>query len=167
MLQDTFDVPLIIQLTDDEKFLWKDLTIEEVHRLAISNAKDIIAIGFDINKTFMFADTDYIGHSPEFYRTICRIQKCVTFSQARGIFGFTDGDCIGKISFPAVQAAPSFSVSFPQVRLSYQSFCGCGLLFMSFLLLVKMFCCVFCVSVICLIVTSWSCVETAEWIQVD
>jgi len=108
-------VPLIIQLTDDEKFLWKDLTIDEVHRLAISNAKDIIAIGFDINKTFIFADTDYIGSSPVFYRTVCRIQKCVTFSQARGIFGFTDGDCIGKISFPAIQAAPSFSISFPQV----------------------------------------------------
>ena len=119
MLQDTFDVPLIIQLTDDEKFLWKDLTIDEVHRLAISNAKDIIAIGFDINKTFIFADTDYISSTPEFYRTICRIQKCVTFSQARGIFGFTDGDCIGKISFPAIQAAPSFSVSFPQVRWLY------------------------------------------------
>jgi len=116
MLQDTFDVPLIIQLTDDEKFLWKDLTIDEVHRLAISNAKDIIAIGFDINKTFIFADTDYIATTPDFYRTICRIQKFVTFNQARGIFGFTDRDCIGKIGFPAIQAAPSFSVSFPQVR---------------------------------------------------
>lgn len=31
----------------------------------------------------------------------------------KGIFGFTDSDCIGKISFPAIQAAPSFSSSFP------------------------------------------------------
>ncbi len=59
-LQDTFDVPLVIQLTDDEKFLWKDLTLEECHRLAIENAKDIIAVGFDMDKTFIFADTDYI-----------------------------------------------------------------------------------------------------------
>ena len=28
-LQETFDVPLVIQLTDDEKFLWKNLTVEE------------------------------------------------------------------------------------------------------------------------------------------
>jgi tryptophanyl-tRNA synthetase len=109
-------VPLVIQLTDDEKFFWKDLTMEDVNRLAISNAKDIIAIGFDLNKTFIFADTSYIGQSPEFYRTICRIQKCVTFNQARGIFGFSDTDCIGKIGFPAIQAAPSFSVAFPKVR---------------------------------------------------
>ena len=41
-LQDVFDCPLVIQLTDDEKFLWKDLTLEECHRLAFENAKDII-----------------------------------------------------------------------------------------------------------------------------
>ena len=29
----TFDVPLVIQLTDDEKFLWKDLKQEECMRL--------------------------------------------------------------------------------------------------------------------------------------
>ncbi|CAF1648930.1 unnamed protein product, partial [Adineta ricciae] len=29
------------------------------------------------------------------------------------IFGFTESDCIGKIAFPAIQAAPSVSSSFP------------------------------------------------------
>ena len=53
-------MPLVIQLTDDEKFLWKDLSIEEVQRLAVENTKDIIACGFDKEKTFIFADTDYI-----------------------------------------------------------------------------------------------------------
>ena len=60
-LQDTFDVPLVIQLTDDEKFLWKDLTVEEAHRLAIENARDIIALGFDVDKTFIFSDLEFIG----------------------------------------------------------------------------------------------------------
>lgn len=60
-LQDVFDVPLVIQLTDDEKYLWKDLTIEECHRFAVENAKDIIACGFDVNKTFIFSDLDYMG----------------------------------------------------------------------------------------------------------
>jgi tryptophanyl-tRNA synthetase len=54
-------VPLIIQLTDDEKMLWKDLSVEEANRLAIENARDIIAMGFDIDKTFIFADFDFIG----------------------------------------------------------------------------------------------------------
>lgn len=36
-------------------------------------------------------------------------------NQVRGIFGFTMDDYIGKIAFPAVQAAPSFPDSFPHI----------------------------------------------------
>ena len=57
-----FDVPLVIQLTDDEKFLWKDLSVEEAHRLAFENAKDIIAVGFDEEKTFIFSDIAYMRY---------------------------------------------------------------------------------------------------------
>ena len=39
-----------------------------------------------------------ISSSPAFYRNVLRIQKCVTVNQAKGIFGFTDTDCIGKRS---------------------------------------------------------------------
>jgi len=41
-----FNAPLVIQLTDDEKFLWKDMTLETAYRLGYENAKDIIACGF-------------------------------------------------------------------------------------------------------------------------
>lgn len=112
-LQDVFDVPLVVQLTDDEKFLWKDLQIEEANRLAFENAKDIIACGFKLESTFIFSDLDYMGQVPSFYRNVVRIQKCVTYNQVKGIFGFGDSDVIGKISFPAVQAAPALSSSFP------------------------------------------------------
>ena len=60
-LQEVFNVPLVIQLTDDEKYLWKDLTLEETQKLAVENAKDIIALGFDVDKTFIFADFTFIG----------------------------------------------------------------------------------------------------------
>lgn len=33
----------------------------------------------------------------------------------KGIFGFGDSDLIGKIAFPAVQAAPSLSSTFPMI----------------------------------------------------
>lgn len=114
-LQDTFDVPLVIQLTDDEKYLWKDLTLEQANHMAFENAKDIIACGFDIEKTFIFSDLDFISNSPAFYKNMCRVQKLVTYNQVKGIFGFGDSDCIGKISFPAIQASPSFSSSFPEI----------------------------------------------------
>jgi tryptophanyl-tRNA synthetase len=60
-LQETFDVPLVIQMTDDEKAYWKNLTIEEALRLTIENVKDIIAMGFDPAKTFIFSSTLYMG----------------------------------------------------------------------------------------------------------
>ena len=53
-------MPLVIQMTDDEKFLWKELELEEAHRLASENAKDIIACGFDSKKTFIFSNLDYM-----------------------------------------------------------------------------------------------------------
>ncbi|KAG0605165.1 hypothetical protein M758_9G036800 [Ceratodon purpureus] len=112
-LQDAFKVPLVIQLTDDEKFLWKNLELDEARRLARENAKDIIACGFDISRTFIFSDFDYVGG--EFYRNMVRISKCVTLNQVRGIFGFVGEDHIGKVMFPPVQAAPSFPTSFPHL----------------------------------------------------
>ncbi|CAN1251462.1 Tryptophan--tRNA ligase, cytoplasmic [Linum perenne] len=115
-LQDAFKVPLVIQLTDDEKCMWKNLTVEESQRLARENAKDIIACGFDVTRTFIFSDFDYVGGS--FYKNMVRIGKCVTYNKVVGIFGFSGEDHIGKVSFPPVQvtqAAPSFPSSFPHL----------------------------------------------------
>lgn len=43
--------------------------------------------------------------SPGFYKNVVKIQKHVTFNQVKGIFGFTDSDCIGKE--PLLPAAPA------------------------------------------------------------
>lgn len=37
------------------------------------NAKDIIACGFDVSKTFIFSDFEFVGGA--FYRNIIRIQR--------------------------------------------------------------------------------------------
>ena len=60
-VQETFDVPLVIQLTDDEKFLWKNIPMDEIIKLARENAKDIIAVGLDPKKTFIFNNLTYMG----------------------------------------------------------------------------------------------------------
>ncbi|CAG8605964.1 6216_t:CDS:10, partial [Ambispora leptoticha] len=113
-LQEVFDVPLVIQLTDDEKFLFKnDLTLDNAYKFAYENAKDIIACGFNLEKTFIFSDFDYVRGA--FYQNVVRIAKSITTSQSKSTFGFNDSDCIGKIHFVAIQAAPSFSNSFPQI----------------------------------------------------
>ncbi|KAI8341936.1 hypothetical protein BC941DRAFT_414918 [Chlamydoabsidia padenii] len=113
-LQDVFDVPIVIQLTDDEKFLFKPkLSVEQCHQFGFDNAKDIIACGFKPEKTFIFSDFDFVGGA--FYHNVIRISSCITSNQSKATFGFTDSDSIGKLHFVSVQAAPSFSNSFPQI----------------------------------------------------
>ncbi|KAI5119571.1 hypothetical protein M0805_006456 [Coniferiporia weirii] len=113
-LQDVFDVPLVVQLTDDEKFLFKhELKVEQTHKFALQNARDIIAVGFKLEKTFIFSDYEYVGGA--FYRNVSKISRQITLNQAKATFGFNDSDNIGKIHFASIQAAPSFSNSFPQI----------------------------------------------------
>jgi tryptophanyl-tRNA synthetase len=112
-LQQAFDLSLVIQITDDEKFVFReDYTLDQVQKMAWDNIKDIIAFGFNPEKTHIFLDTDYIK---ELYPNVIKIQKCVTFNAEKGIFGFNDSDNVGKIAYPAVQAAPAFSSSFPHI----------------------------------------------------
>ncbi|XP_076164588.1 tryptophanyl-tRNA synthetase [Ptiloglossa arizonensis] len=112
-LQDVFHVPLVIQLTDDEKAIWKNIKIKDAIKLAYNNAKDIIALGFMPDKTFIFSNLEHIGSNPAFYQNMIRIQRCVTYNQVKGIFGFGDSDPIGKIAFPPTQAAPAICGTFP------------------------------------------------------
>lgn len=118
-LQKAFDVPLVIQMTDDEKFIFKGVyedetgdNLDNFSRLTIENARDIIACGFDFDKTFLFSDLDYVGRM---YPNVVRIWKAVTTNKVSNIFGFDGSSNIGKIAFPAIQAAPSFASSFPTV----------------------------------------------------
>jgi len=113
-LQQAFNVPLVIQITDDEKFFFKNMTLSETYKLGRQNVRDIIACGFDINKTFIFSNLDYMGHM---YPNVCKLQKAFTMNQVIHCFGFKNFDEVhsGKIAFPAVQAAPSFSNSFPHI----------------------------------------------------
>ncbi|KAK5990294.1 Tryptophanyl-tRNA synthetase [Cladobotryum mycophilum] len=113
-IQDVLDVPLIIMLTDDEKFLFSEKrTVEEVMGYTRDNARDIISIGFDPKKTFIFSDFDFVGGA--FYRNIVRFSKRVTFNTAKAVFGFDGSSNIGKIHFASIQGATSFASSFPHI----------------------------------------------------
>ena len=49
------------------------------------------------------------------YPNICKLEKSFTWNAVSATFGFTENDHAGKVSFPAIQAAPSFSNSFPAI----------------------------------------------------
>ncbi|XP_065567094.1 tryptophan--tRNA ligase, cytoplasmic-like isoform X2 [Artemia franciscana] len=114
-LQEVFDVPVIIQITDDEGYFCKDLSLEKVKEMAVENIKDIIAMDFHQDKTFIFRNLEYMGQSIGFQETLARIKKQDTFHENRSHFGFSDSDCMAKLLFPYNQAVPSFSSAFPHI----------------------------------------------------
>jgi tryptophanyl-tRNA synthetase len=105
-LQDKFNSKLLFQLTDDEKFLYnQDRTFQEIKSFTYENILDIIAVGFDANRTKIIVDTKHIQY---LYPLANEIAKRITFSTARSVFGFTHSTNIGMIGFPPIQSAPCF-----------------------------------------------------------
>lgn len=111
-LQDKFDVKLIFQITDDEKFLFKeDLTLKETYHYGIENALDIIALGFDSKKTEIMIDTD---NAKTLYNAALPISKRITFSTAKAAFGFDNSNNLGSIFYTCIQAVPAIIESVRQ-----------------------------------------------------
>ncbi len=106
-LQEKFKVNVYIELTDDEKFLEpkRGLSLEDVKKWSYENTLDIIAVGFDEDRTFIFQDTEYIRNV---YPLAIKIAKKINFSTARAVFGFTNETNIGLIFFPTLEIVPTF-----------------------------------------------------------
>ncbi len=104
-LQDKFQVELWFQFTDDEKFLYKNKTYEEIQEWTRENMKDVIAMGFSPEKTHFLIDTKHAGIM---YPEAIKVAKKITFSTIKASFGFTDSNNIGSIFYTAMQTVPVF-----------------------------------------------------------
>ncbi len=125
-LQDAFDCYLVIQITDDEKLLKKDLSMETINQYAIDNIAAIKRMKFNPEKTFIFRNLEYMN--PAFYTNVVKIQSHITNSQAFAAFGITPKDNIGKTMFPAVQIAPCMPSTFVHLPiLNMNCLIPCGI----------------------------------------
>tara|TARA_Y100000310_G_scaffold94081_1_gene91709 strand:- start:3126 stop:4232 length:1107 start_codon:yes stop_codon:yes gene_type:complete len=107
-LQDSSGCDVYIPISDDEKFFVKDdLTFEDSIKYSKDNILDIIALGFNYKKTFIFEDFVYT----DMYRYASKIAKKITYSTAKAIFGLTPEKNIGWSFYPAMQVA---HILFPQ-----------------------------------------------------
>ena len=105
-LQDKFGAELWFQFPDEEKFLFKDnLTLEDTARYTRENMRDVIALGFDPQKTHFLVDTMHAGLM---YKEACKVAKLINFSTVKATFGFTNQTNIGSIFYTAMQAVPAF-----------------------------------------------------------
>ncbi len=104
-LQEKFKVNLYIEITDDEKFMRNpELTLDQTREFAYDNILDIIAVGFDPDRTFIFQDTEYIRNM---YPLATKVAKKLTFSEVRATFGLENSSNIGIIFYPALQIVPT------------------------------------------------------------
>jgi tryptophanyl-tRNA synthetase len=107
-LQDIFNCDVFIPISDDEKFyVKKDLSFEKSLEYAKDNILDLIALGFDPNKTFIFQDFVYT----DIYRYAAQCAKKINYSTAKAVFGLKAENNIGWSFYPAMQAA---HILFPQ-----------------------------------------------------
>ncbi|MBI5227406.1 tryptophan--tRNA ligase [Candidatus Micrarchaeota archaeon] len=105
-LQDAFKVNLYIEITDDEKFLFRrEYDWKEVQKNAYDNILDIAAVGFDPDRTFIFKDSEYIKNV---YPLLMRTARKITGSTVKAVFGFDDSTNIGLSFYPAYQVIPAF-----------------------------------------------------------
>ncbi|MFA5246917.1 MAG: tryptophan--tRNA ligase [Candidatus Micrarchaeia archaeon] len=105
-LHDAFKCPLYFQMTDDEKFLFKDkLSQKDTLNWSMENSLDVMAVGFEPERTKIFIDTKSIA---KLYPLALEVSKRVTFSTAKAVFGYKDSSNIGEIFFTSVQSAPAF-----------------------------------------------------------
>jgi len=107
-LQDEFGCEVFIPISDDEKFYVKEnLSYEDALKFSKDNILDLIALGFDPKKTFIFEDFVYT----DIYKYAARIAKRMTYSTAKASFGLKPENNIGWSFYPAMQAA---HILFPQ-----------------------------------------------------
>jgi len=103
-LQDTFDVDLWFQFTDDEKFWFKNKPMEEIHKWMYENMLDVIALGFKPGKTHFIIDTK---HAELMYPIAVKFADKINFSTVKSAFGFTNDYSIGQIFYTSMQAVPA------------------------------------------------------------
>ncbi|MFH1452127.1 MAG: tryptophan--tRNA ligase [archaeon] len=103
-LQDKFDVELYFQFTDDEKYLFKDKSFEEIEKWTYENMLDVIALGFNPKKTKFIIDTK---HANLLYPEAIKIAKKINFSTIKSAFGLTNESNIGQIFYTSIQAVPA------------------------------------------------------------
>ncbi|WP_224448141.1 tryptophan--tRNA ligase [Haloprofundus salilacus] len=88
-----------VPLSDDEKYFAKDLDFEEIHEHTRENLRDLVAVGFDPERTRFVVDT---ADSDVIYPLAAEFAKDITPATVEATYG--DPPNVGLGFYPAVQA---------------------------------------------------------------
>ncbi|MBT3405277.1 tryptophan--tRNA ligase [archaeon] len=100
--QKEYNLPVFIPISDDESFVaGKVKTQEEAKKNAMRLAKEMLAYGFDPNKTFFIIDNIYTN----IYNFAFKTSTKINYSEIKSTYGYSPDQNIGLHFYPAVQAA--------------------------------------------------------------
>ncbi|MHA1279744.1 MAG: tryptophan--tRNA ligase [Candidatus Helarchaeota archaeon] len=100
--QREFDIPVFIPISDDESYVaGKIKTQEEALENSLQLVKELIAYGFDPNRTYFIIDQIYTN----IYNLAIKLSKKITLSEVKATYGYKNEDNPGLYFYPAVQSA--------------------------------------------------------------
>lgn len=111
-LQTIFDCWVVIEMADEEKFYFKDGTLDEFIGYTENNTKDIIACGFNRDKTFIFKVSNYKQYMVPL---VDIINKKMSVHVTNKVYGFDDKYNIGQLGWPSYEMAPALCGAFPHL----------------------------------------------------
>ena len=122
-LQDIFDCPLFIQISDEEKAAFKNLDYEVLHKMGIENAKEIISCGFNPKKTFIFSNREYRLGCKQFENFASDMKNNVSIKSIQSIFGLKGTGNIAMYDWPVFQSAAAFYQAYPHIFGNRPAYC--------------------------------------------
>ncbi|WP_137284344.1 tryptophan--tRNA ligase [Halorussus salinisoli] len=99
-LQEQTGAHVYVPLSDDEKYFTKDLSLAEIGEYTRENLRDLLAVGFDPERTRIVIDT---ADADVVYPLAVQFAKHVTQSTMEATYGRPDN--VGLSFYPAVQIA--------------------------------------------------------------
>lgn len=99
-IQEKCGTRVYIPISDDEKYLTRDMSFQSVQDYTLQNLREILAIGFDPSNTRIIVDT---ADSDIIYPLSVNFANDLTSAQVNAVFGNTEN--VGQEYYPAVQAA--------------------------------------------------------------
>lgn len=141
-LQEAFGCILVVQMSDDEKFFFKGgQPLDHFTRLARENAKDIISVGFDPTRTYIFSNRNELKRgNGGLVDNVINMMHDTSVNGVRGAFGLNSHKIVsdqetgelkvsatpcsvGQMAWPVYQSVPAFSSSFDFIFRGEDALC--------------------------------------------
>lgn len=108
--QRTYGLPIFIPISDDESYVaGKVKNQEEALKYSLKLAKELLAYGFDPDKTYFIIDQIYTN----IYNLAIKLSKRVNLSEIKATYGYKNEENVGLHFYPAIQSA---HILFPQEK---------------------------------------------------